>query len=86
MAAIGAVEEAGTIPKKVAVDFEAEEVPSRGPGGEEPRETRRLGVLRSEGAIVVATPADSWRDRTRRLCVIATCNNKHFGGKYFETM
>lgn len=50
MSATGAVEEARTSPKKVAVGFESEEVSGRGPDGKEPRESRRLGVFRGEGS------------------------------------
>lgn len=51
MSATGAVEEAGTSPKKLAVDFESEEVSGRGPVGKEPGEARRLGVFRCEDSV-----------------------------------
>lgn len=75
VSATGAVEEAGTSPKKVAVDFESEEVPGRGPGGEEPREASRLGVFRGDGAVVGATSADSGRDGSGGLCIFFRLSN-----------
>lgn len=75
MSTTGAVEEAGASPKKVAVDFESEEVPGRGPGGGEPREVSRLGVFRGDGPVVVATSADSGRDGSGGLCIFFRLSN-----------
>lgn len=72
----GIVEEAGTSPMNVTVDFESAEVPGRGPDCEEPRGARRLGVFGDEWASVVATPADSGKDgRPGEFCIFFKLSN-----------
>lgn len=63
VSARGVADEAGVSPRKVAAGLASEELPVRGPVGDETTEARRLGVFGGEGAAAVAASAGSGKKR-----------------------